>query len=159
MNVNAEQLAAMSEIDLLRTHAATIAELKRRKVVRTRNNPIGDYSVWIVCRRLSLKMESNPSAPFEAINAQMRRYKIKGRREESRSVQLSVIRNLQDEIFEFLIAVVFNNDYSIRFAASIPYKAVVRMSKFKQHVNGHILTLTDDIVQESDVSDITDILR
>jgi len=38
----------MSEIELLQTHAAVIDELLRRKVVRTRNNPIGDYTEWLL---------------------------------------------------------------------------------------------------------------
>ena len=154
-----EELSAMTEIELLRTHAATIDELMRRGVVKTRNNPIGDYTVWRVCRALNLDMESNRNKSFDAIDDRGGRYKIKGRQEESSSVQLSVIRNLDDVEFDVLIAVVFNNDYSIRLAVRVPHKAVARMSKFRRHVNGHVLTLTDSTKLEADVSDITEKLR
>ena len=155
----AEQLSAMTEIELLKTHAATIDELMRRNVVKTRNNPIGDYTAWRVCQALKLDMESNRNKSFDAIDNRGVRYKIKGRRDESSSVQLSVIRNLNDVEFDILIAVVFNNDFSIRLAVRMPHQAVARMSKFRRHVNGHILTLTDSIMSETDVSDITENLQ
>ena len=49
-----EDFEQMSEIELLQTHGLVIGELLRRGVVKTRNNPIGDYTEWLVCRRLRL---------------------------------------------------------------------------------------------------------
>ena len=50
-----KELRTMSEVELLQTHSEVITELRRRDVVKTENNPIGDYTEWLVCNRLMLQ--------------------------------------------------------------------------------------------------------
>ena len=57
-----KDLEAMSELELLQTRGAVIDELRRRGVVRTANNPIGDYTEWLVCNRLGLEIQGNNQA-------------------------------------------------------------------------------------------------
>ena len=72
-----EDFEQMSEIELLQTHGLVIGELLRRGVVKTRNNPIGDYTEWLVCGRLGLEMQANSKASFDAVDAAGIRYQIK----------------------------------------------------------------------------------
>nr|VFK21824.1 MAG: hypothetical protein BECKLPF1236B_GA0070989_12775 [Candidatus Kentron sp. LPFa] len=76
-----ENLSVMSEARLLRLHASIINELKARGVVRTRNNPIGDYyTEWLVAEALDLELTDNCAAGYDATNSNGKRYQIKGRR-------------------------------------------------------------------------------
>ena len=147
-------LATMSEIELLQTHGCVIDELIRRGVAKTRNNPVGDYSEWLICRRFDLDMQANSKASFDAIDDSGIRYQIKSRRSESKSVQFSTIRNLEHKGFDFVIALVFNYDYSIRFAVMIPHEIIPRLAKYQPHVNGYNLILTDKNVKLDGVIDI-----
>ena len=52
-----KELNEMSVIELLRTHGAVIDELTRRNVVKTRNNPVGDYEEWLVGQRMELEIQ------------------------------------------------------------------------------------------------------
>ena len=149
-----KDLNQVSEIELLQTHGAVIDELLRRGVVKTRNNRIGDYTEWLVCKRMQLEMQPNSRAAFDAIDAEGIRYQIKGRQENRPSVQFSAIRDLADHGFDFVIAVVFNADYSIRFAVTIPHKIVPRFARYQEHTNAHNLILTDSIAREAGVTDI-----
>lgn len=151
-------LNQMSEIELLRTHTAVLDELRCRGVVRTRNNPVGDYTEWLVCNRLGLEMQSNSQKSFDAIDANGIRYQIKGRRDEGTSVQFSSIRNLDGQGFDFVIAVVFNSDYSIRFAVMIPHQIVPEFAKYQEHTNAHNLILTDKICEQPGVTDIAHLI-
>ena len=102
-----KDLRAMSELELLQTRGAVIAELRRRGVVRTANNPIGDYTEWLVCNRLGLEIQGNNQAAFDAVDPQSGdRYQIKGRRSSGNTVQFSSIRNLETHGFDFVVAVV-----------------------------------------------------
>lgn len=56
---------------------------------------------------------------------------------------LSAIRGLEKKHFDFLVAVVFNEDYSVRRAVMIPRETVEQIAKFRKHVNAHILMLRD----------------
>ena len=150
-----QELDDMSLLELLQTSGAIIDELIRRGVARTRNNPIGDYTEWLVCNRLGLERQENNQAAFDAINAQGIRYQIKGRQSEANAVRFSTIRDLDQEGFDFVIAVVFNDDYSVRLAAMFSIDVVPRFAHYQQHVNGFTLTLTNNILEQDDVMDIT----
>jgi len=96
-------LKTKTPIELLRLHADVISELERREIVRTKNNPIGDYTKWLVCKCFDLRLERNSKAGFDATDSNGLRYQIKGRRSEESSVQFSAIRNLEDRLFDFVI--------------------------------------------------------
>ena len=149
-----KELRSMSEVELLQTHRAVIDVLIRRGVVKTRNNPIGDYTEWLVCRRLKLRVQGNSQAAYDAIDREGIRYQIKGRCDASNAVQLGVIRNLDQHGFDFLVALVFNEDYSIRLAVKVSYEAVRNLARFRRHQNGHILTLNRSTVDRDGVDDI-----
>lgn len=139
---------------LLQTHGDVIEKLVRLGVVKTRNNPIGDYTEWLVRRRMSLAEVPANQKGFDAIDDNGNRYQIKGRREEGTSVQFSPIRDLEKRHFDFLIAVAFNNDYSIRFAVIIPHDSVGKFARYQRHVNGHLPILRDEHVKQPGVTDI-----
>lgn len=151
---------ALSETELLRFHAGVIDELLRRGVVRTANNPIGDYTEWLVRDRLGLALEPNSRTSYDGIDAAGIRYQIKGRRSKrpTGNVQFSVIRNLEKCAFDYLIAVVFNPDYTIRFAAKIPHTVVSEVAVYRKHVNGRVPIVRENIFERSGVVDITNVL-
>lgn len=145
----------MSVTELLQAHGAVIEELLRRKVVRTRNNPIGDYTEWLVCNRLALEMQRNSKASFDAVDSAGLRYQIKGRRSDGRRVQFSAVRNLHQRGFDFVIAVAFAQNYSIRFALKLTHAAVTELSTYRKHVNAHILIIGEEAIGRDGIEDIS----
>ena len=150
-----KDLRAMSEVELLRTHNAVIDELRRRGVVKTKNNPIGDYTEWLVCNRLGLKVQRNSQSAFDAIDQQGIRYQIKGRCSSATSVQFSSIRNLEQHGFDFVIAVIYDEDFSICLAIKVSHEAVPQLARYQAHTNGYNLILTRGAVERDGVEDIT----
>jgi hypothetical protein len=153
-------LKAQTAADLLKLHAGVIEELRSRGVVRTGNNPIGDYTEWLVCKHLGLVIQPNSRASYDGIDSRGIKYQIKGRRVANPNgyAQLGVIRNLEANGFDYLIAVVFNQDYTLRFAAKIPHAAVSEIATYRSHVNGHVPIIRETIFELSGVLDITDML-
>jgi hypothetical protein len=151
---------SLSEAELLRLHAGVIDELLRREVVRTANNPIGDYTEWLVGDWLGLALEPNSRASYDGTDATGIRYQIKGRRSKrpTGNVQFSVIRNLETRAFDYVIAVVFNPDYTIRFAAKIPDAIVTEVAVYRKHVNGYVPIIGENIFERIGVTDITSVL-
>jgi hypothetical protein len=148
----------MSEVELLQAPSAVIAELRRRGVVKTNNPPIGDYTVWLVCNRLGLQDQGNSQKAFDAIDRQGIRYQIKGRRSNDNSVQFSPIRDLEQHGFDFVIPVIFNEDYSVRLAAKVSHEAVPTLARYQARTNGHYLILTKTSVEKDGVEDISRLL-
>ena len=143
---------------LLQTHGNVIEKLVRLGVVKTRNNPIGDYTEWLVRRRMGLTEAPSNQKGFDATDDNGKRYQIKGRREEGPSVQFSPVRDLKSRYFDFLITVAFNNDYSIRFAVMIPHEIVEEFAEYRQYVNGHLPILRDENAKHPGVTDIWHLL-
>ena len=154
-------LTKLSPAELLQTHAGIIDELMRRGIVRTKNNPIGDYTEWLVCNTLELKIEPNSKASYDGTDANGLRYQIKGRRILNRGAptQFSVIRNLDDAGFDFLVAVVFDGNYGVRYALQIPHSHIKQIATFRAHQNGHIPILRELDISHPDFKDITKLLQ
>lgn len=151
-----QELPAMTEKELLVLHAAIIDELKTRNVVRTKNNPVGDYTEWLVSKALKLNLANNSAAGYDGVDEKGIKYQIKGRRitPENKSRQLSAIRKLKEKDFDYLIGVIFDKDYSVIDAVVVPHEAVVEYSTYREHVNAHILHLRGAILEDSRVKSI-----
>ena len=64
-------LESASLADLFRLYGYILDELTRRKVVRTRNQPLGDYSEWLVWHALSGQQSANKSEKSFDITADL----------------------------------------------------------------------------------------
>jgi hypothetical protein len=150
-------LDGLSVEELLATHTAVLEELRRRQVLRSANNPTGDYTEWLVSKKLNLSLAPPSAKGYDATDSAGMRYQIKGRRisKTSGAIQLSVLRGLSDQSFDFLIAVAFNPNWSIRYALKMPYETVTQLGKFQSHVNGHIMHLRPSIFEYAAVEDIS----
>jgi hypothetical protein len=147
--------------ELLQLYVDILDELRKRAIVRTANSPIGDYTEWLVAQRLNLTLSGNSTAGYDAIDTVGTRYQIKARRVHlaNQSRQLSPIRNLDGQKFDYLIAVIFNSDFSIQQAAKIPHAVIAEYASYRSHVNGYILHLRGAILKDSRVKDLTTILQ
>ena len=147
--------------ELLVAHGAVLDELRQRNVIRSKNNPTGDYAEWLVSTKLGLTLETNSAKGFDATDSRGLRYQIKGRRvtPENGATQLGVIRNLDGKDFDFLVAVVFDANWQVRHAAKIPHQSVPLLATFRPRVNGHIMHLRPAVFGNPGVEDVSGILR
>lgn len=124
--------------------------------MRTHNNPVSDYAEWLVVQKLGLSLESSSHAGYDAISSKGEKFQIKSRRSK-KSRQLSVIRNLEAKKFDYLIAVLFEDDFAVREAYKIPHRIIKKYAQFSPHQNGYILQLRCDILKDASVEDITSV--
>lgn len=148
-------------LELLRAHGAIIEELRRRDIVRSANNPISDLAEILFCRAFGWTRESNSAVGHDATDSSGSRYQIKARRLASStgSRQLSAIRNLSAEPFDYLAAALFNRDFVIQRAAIIPLAIVKTRVRRSPHTNSDVLHLRDEIWALSEVRDVTEAVR
>lgn len=154
-------LETLTLAELLALHADIGIELQRRRICRTANNPVGDYTEWLVAQKLGLALDGNSQAGFDATDEAGIRYQIKGRRlvNPKAPPQLSVIRNLAGESFHYLVGVIFDSRFQVAYAAQVPHAVVLRLSVHNRHQNGHVLHLKPSILAEPGVVDLTAVLR
>lgn len=150
--------------DLLLLFANVLGELRERGVIRSTNNPVADYSEWLVARALGLELAAPSVKGYDAIGPGGIRYQVKGRRQTpaNASRQLSAIRGFEVadvHPFDYLVGVLFNFDFTVLRAAQIPVAIVREHSKPTPHVNGWRFLLRDAIWALPGVIDVTEPVR
>ncbi len=155
------QLEILTDLEILRLHGALLDELASRGVVRSKNNPIADYAEHLVCKALSLVLETKSKKGFDATDSNGRRYEIKTRRESptNKTILTSPIRDLEGEHFDELIIVLFAEDYTVKKAIQLPRRLVKRVGKYRKHVNGWVISLRDSLWDAEGCADITEQIR
>ena len=153
-----------SSIELMNMYAGILAELNRRGVVRTYNSPVGDYAEWLVAEKLHLGLEHNSKKGYDAYDsASGERFQIKSRWERGmpspQSRELNVIRNFDENQFDYLIALIFDSYFSVKEAYKIPHETIRRYARYNRHQNGYILVAMGPLLRDAEVEDITLLFR
>lgn len=142
-------------------HAAVSEELRRRGVIRSSNNPVGDLAEHLFCRAFGWKQAPNSMRDADATDDADVRYQIKGRRltPHNNSRRLGALRELPAQGFDVLAAVLFQEDHRILRAALIPYARVVDLAKRVERTNSWRFLLRDAVWSVPGVHDVTADLR
>jgi hypothetical protein len=148
---------SLSTPQLLQNYYQILEELRTRKIIRTSNSPVGDYAEWLISSQLGLTLVANSTTGHDAVNSSGLKFQIKGRRltPRNKSRQLSAIRNLQNQDFDFLIAVIFNEQIEVEQVMKIPHGIIENYARYSPHVNAHILVLRGNILKDPMVEDLT----
>jgi hypothetical protein len=154
-------LKDFSPKELLQITGKILDELSVRTIVRTNNNPVSGYTEWLVSQRLGLTLCGNSEKGFDSTDKSGVKYEIKARRvtPTNKSRQLSAIRDIEGEHFNFLIAVVYNKDFEVILALKIPRSVVVAKSSYVKSTNSFKLMADDSLKDEQGVEDIAHLLR
>ena len=86
---------------------------------------------------------------------------MKGRRPtaENSNTGLSVIRNLADAGFDYVLAIYFDEDFAVRAAYRIEHAAVVAHAGYSKQRGGHVLSLKQALLNDPRCVDVTQVLR
>ncbi len=152
------QLADLTTLGLFSLYAGVLDELRARGVTRSANNPVADYAENLVAQALDLELAPKSTRGHDAVGRDGVRYEIKSRRITSHngSRQLSAIRGLDEQHFDFLVGVLFREDFTVQRACVVPYEVVVNRSTYRKHPNAWVLHLRDEIWNAVGVTDITE---
>ena len=142
---------------LLELHGDLLAELRRREVVRSANNPTGDYGELLFSRAFGWTLNGNSSADADAIDAEGLHYQIKCRRltTPSGSRQLGFIRRMPDRPFDHLAAVLLDGNFRVLRGAILPYEVVQPRAVYVDSVKAWRFMLCDLVWGLEGVVDVT----
>jgi hypothetical protein len=154
-------LGSLSAVELLGLHSRILAELRARGVLRTANNPVADYAEFLVCSALSLTPAQKSEKGYDATDAAGLRYEVKARRQTrwTKATRFSAIRGLEEAHFDYLVALLFSEDFRVERAAMLPRETVVQRAFWQQHVNAWILPLNESLWTDDSAQDITEAIR
>ncbi len=110
--------ARLTNAELLELWAAVMAEMNARGMVRSDNNPIGDYCEFLVAAHFGVAPEGNSNAGYDVVGPDGTKVQVKGRRLNVRGKKpphFSGVRKLDEEPprFDFLIGLILNRDFTV----------------------------------------------
>ena len=148
-------------LGLPKLYVEIMRELRERQVVKTWNNLVGDLTVRLVVNALGLTESGNSQKGYDATDSSGVKYQIKGRRltRENKSTQLSAIRESNRPPFTYLIAVLYDEDFSVKAAYKIPYSVVKKKANYQEYINGYRMMVPNNILNEEGVEDLTGVIR
>lgn len=155
-----DDLSKFTVRQLWQLYSATLIELRIRKRIRGTGTVVGDYAEYLASEGLGLALTPPITAGHDAVDADGRRYQIKGRRES----QLGPARLIRGAgapdrpPFEFLVVVLFGVDFAVHQAALIPASVVSQVAKVGSR--GWRFRMPHDIAEQFDeVRDLTERFR
>ena len=133
-------LRSMNNRELLQLYSGLMEILRKRGIIRSSNNPVADYAEKIATETLELTRADKEARGYDALDQDGNKYQVKGRRitKHNKSRQLGVIRNIEEKLFDYLIAVIFDEDFTVGEIWKIAYQFVKDNSRPSEHQNGHI---------------------
>jgi hypothetical protein len=154
-------LSDYSEAELLELYADVLDELQLRGVTHSTNNPVANYSEKLAKETLDLKLMPESTKGYDAVDLEGKRYEIKGRRPTSKNAsrQLSMLRGLDKQHFDYLVGIIFRENFEVHKGCIIPHRVVLEKSRYTNHANAWIFILNDDVWHIAGVRDITKELK
>lgn len=117
--------------------ADVMEELHRRGIIRTANNPVGDYAETLVATATRGRLQPSSTAECDVLGPAGERIQVKTRRKtpHARVNHFSGILNLERHGFDFVVGIVFNHDFTIDQAWRFSWEAVRANATFQKHTN------------------------
>ena len=153
-------LKDMSPVELLKLHSQIIDEFKIRGIAKTRNQPISEYSKWLVINQLKLHDTKNPNEKYDGIDNLGKTYLVRSRQIiDNRAINFCVIRRLGDRNFDFLVAITFDKDFNILDAFLIPIDVLLSQTEYNDYQNGYLLNLNNLDFKDQRIKNVISILN
>ena len=140
-------LRRLSVNELLILTGDAVKELRRRKIVRGANNPVGDFAELLFCKAFGWQLATKNQGHSDAIGPDKCLYQIKARRITSAAGarQLGALRRLPEKNFDKLAAVLFDAKFRVLRAAIIPHSLVLANATHNAHTNSWRFMLRDEV--------------
>lgn len=124
-------LSTYSRQELLVLYVQVMNELRKRGIVRSFNNPVGDIGEGIVCEALNLTMANKSSKGYDATGQDGMKYQIKTRWRGARGWRNIVgLRDLEAKLFDRMAVVILaGHDYKAEWLFHFPYEVALEFAR------------------------------
>jgi len=150
-----DRVGYLTDGGLLQLWARVMAELREREVIRSSNNPVGDYCELVVAAHFGVKPIAGSNRDYDLIRDGDIRVQVKGRRVISKSPRIghwSAMRGVDEHGFDEVVAVALNEDFSLLGAWTVPWEAAKRLQKENKRLQAHVRPYNKEFREDPDVS-------
>jgi hypothetical protein len=149
-----DEFEDLSDSELLQLWTRVMSDLRDREVIRSSNNPVGDYCELLVAAHFGVTPIGGSNKGYDLIRSRHVRVQVKGRRvtPSQRVGHWSVMHQLVEHGFDEIVAVVLNDDFSVREAWTMPWETANRLKRWNEANQGYVLPYTKAFLRDPDVT-------
>ena len=148
----------LSVFDLIRLHRQTLYELLQRGVIRTLNQPQGDWAETLVKVAYRGQLAAKSEKGYDVIASDGTRLQVKSRALDHLDVGSNTTSVFRSWEFDAMVIVLLDpDDLSVGRAAELPLKAIHDNARYVGHTNGYVLVPNDALMSQG--VDVTERLR
>jgi len=117
--------------DLFESYNDVLEELRDLKVIRSTNNPAGDYGEYLAEHKLGLMQTPKSSKGYDLTDSNGKKYQVKTRRlsRHNKSRQLGGFRDLDEKLFAYCLAIILTEDFKLAEMWQIPHDIICKYAK------------------------------
>ena len=142
----------------MRLHRQTLYELIRREVVRTWNQPQGDWAETLVKVAYDGQLAAKNEKGFDVIASDGTRLQVKARALDYPRVGSNITSAFRSWEFDAMVVVVLDpNDLSVTKAAKLSRDTVEKNANYRSHFSGWVLVPNEALMKQG--ADVTERLR
>jgi len=143
--------------ELFSTYRGILRSLRERGIIRTGNAPTGDYAEYLAAKFLGGHLADNSEKSYDVEAPDGTRYQVKSRVVDGKGAGKRQLSPFRSWGFDHALIVLFDDDYGVERAATIPVEVMQERATHRAHVNGHVAFATDDLLDLG--TDVTDALQ
>lgn len=154
---NKYDFSNFSDKELIGFYFYWIQELKKRNIIRT-NNVVGEIGEFLALKHYNNtvglpKLQAAPTSTksMDAISNRGERYSIKTVTGKTTSVFYGIDDNISNKLFEYVIIVIMNKDYSINKILEITWNTFFKHKHWHSRMRAWNLIITKKLIEESKV--------
>lgn len=148
----------LSVVDLMRLHRQTLHELVNRGIVRTFNQPQGDWAETLVRVAYNGQLAAKSEKGYDVITADGTRLQVKARALDHHDVGSNTTSAFRSWEFDAMLVVLLDpDDLSVGRAAELPLEVVRDRARYVEHVNGYVLVPNQALMDQG--TDVTERLQ
>jgi hypothetical protein len=143
--------------ELLGDWASIMRALRKRDVIRTNNNPVGDIAEAVVADHHEGERGSFSQAGWDVKTADGERIQVKALR-KTPNHKRTMLSPIQDTEYDAVVVILFNEDFQITEGLRLARPVVEDLFDHKDYVNGRVIRVTKKLreyprVEQVDFSD------
>ncbi|MBU9828449.1 hypothetical protein J1779_00665 [Rahnella sp. FC061912-K] len=149
-------LQDLTAFELLQINQLSLDELERRNILKIRNNPLHDYTNWLVNNKMNMKPISSNSEGYDLKTSDGRKVMIIAKRNllNNNSTMLGVISEKLLKNIDETIAVIYHKDLSIQSAVIIPSGVIYKLGVYNHLQKAYAIRVDTKLVCDPNVVDV-----
>ena len=145
-------------LDLMRLHRQTLYELLRRGVVRSLNQPQGDWAETLVKVAYDGQLAPKSEKGYDVKALDGTRLQVKARALDYPKIGSNITSAFRSEEFDAMVVVLLDlRDLGVAKAAELSRETAYANAQYRKHVNGWVLVPNEALMSQG--IDVTERLR